>query len=312
MEIDLFEKIYELVRQIPRGKVSSYGAVARALGDIRASRAVGVAMNLNPDPDLTPCYRVVNSDGTIGGFSLGIEEKIRRLRNDDIEVDGNKIRNFGKVYFEDFESDFPLKKLRREQIRLRRKVMLEDVFDKIEKVGGLDVAYSMKNRKLACAAFVAMDVKGRTLERKWIVDEISFPYIPTYLAYREIPLYIKLIDTMDEKPDVIMVDGNGILHPLGIGIASHLGVLTGIPTIGVAKGLLCGERKGDAILVNGKIHGYAIYRYKKPVFASPGHKISVETTLKLVKDFLYHRIPEPIRQAHILAKSKIREVDSRT
>ncbi|RLF50363.1 MAG: endonuclease V, partial [Thermoplasmata archaeon] len=142
MKIDLFEEIYRIVRQVPRGKVSTYGAVARALGDIRASRAVGVAMNINPDPEFTPCYRIVNSDGTVGGFSMGVDEKIRRLKEDGIEVVNGRIKNFERVFFDDFFTRYPRKSLREEQIRLSRRVVLDDSFEKDELVAGVDVAYS--------------------------------------------------------------------------------------------------------------------------------------------------------------------------
>lgn len=310
--MDLFEEIYRIVRQVPRGKVSTYGAVARALGDIRASRAVGVAMNINPDPEFTPCYRIVNSDGTVGGFSMGVDEKIRRLKEDGIEVVNGRIKNFEQVFFDDFFTRYPLKSLREEQIRLSRRVVLDDSFEKDEFVAGVDVAYSRENKRLACAACVVMDKNLNVVEQKWQIDEVNFPYIPTYLAYRELPIITEIIEKLEQKPDILMVDGNGILHPFGMGIASHVGVVMDIPTIGVAKGLLCGEEKNGIITINGSLSGYALHHSKKPIFVSPGHRVSTETALKIVKHFLRYRLPEPIRHAHILARSKIMEIDQRT
>ncbi|MCD6542306.1 MAG: endonuclease V [Thermoplasmata archaeon] len=310
--MDLFEEIYRIVRQVPRGKVSTYGAVARALGDIRASRAVGVAMNINPDPEFTPCYRIVNSDGTVGGFSMGVDEKIRRLKEDGIEVVNGRIKNFEQVFFDDFFTRYPLKSLREEQIRLSRRIVIDDSFEKDEFVAGVDVAYSRENKRLACAACVVMDKNLNVVEQKWLIERVDFPYIPTYLAYREIPIITKIIEKLGQKPDMVMVDGNGILHPFGIGIASHLGVVMNIPTIGVAKGLLCGEEKNGIITINGSLSGYALHHSKKPIFVSPGHRVSTETALKIVKHFLRYRLPEPIRHAHILARSKIMEIDQRT
>ena len=84
--MDLFEYTYNLVRQIPDGKISTYGAVAKALGDIRASRAVGRMMNQNPDADDMPCFKIVYSDGRLGGFGLGIDDKIRRLMRENIDL----------------------------------------------------------------------------------------------------------------------------------------------------------------------------------------------------------------------------------
>ena len=100
-----------------------------------------------------------------------------------------------------------------------------------------------------------------------------------------------------------MIDGNGILHPRGVGIASHIGVLLDTPTIGVAKTLLCGEVVGDKVMYEGRLIGNALKsgKAKNPVYVSPGHKISFETAYRVTNEFCKYRIPEPLRQAHILA-----------
>ena len=108
--MNLTEYIYYLVRQIPPGKVSTYGAVAKALGNKKYARAVGKYMNKNPDADTMPCFKIVKSDGTLGGFGLGIKDKIRRLKQDDIEVKNGKIVDFEKVFFDSFKTNYPLKK----------------------------------------------------------------------------------------------------------------------------------------------------------------------------------------------------------
>jgi len=137
--MNLYEYTYNLVRQIPDGMISSYGAIALALGDIRASRAVGRMMNQNPNADEMPCFRIVYSDGKIGGFGLGIDDKIRRLSLDNIQVKENRIMNFQKVFFDDFNTDFPLKKLRKKQIELSKNVELKDSIDKIDTVAGFEL-----------------------------------------------------------------------------------------------------------------------------------------------------------------------------
>jgi len=114
--MNLFEYTYDLVRQIPDGNISSYGAVAEALGDKIAARAVGRMMNQNPNADTMPCYKIVHSNGRLGGFGLGIDDKIRRLNEVNIEVEKGKIVDFKTVFFNDFKTGFPLKKLRQEQI----------------------------------------------------------------------------------------------------------------------------------------------------------------------------------------------------
>ncbi len=108
--VDVVEYTYFLVRQIPFGKVSSYGAIASALGNKGYSRAVGGFMNRNPNPESMPCFKIVCSDGRLGGFGLGVDDKIRRLGLEGIEVENGHIVNFDQVFFDDFKSDYPLKK----------------------------------------------------------------------------------------------------------------------------------------------------------------------------------------------------------
>lgn len=109
--MDIVKYTYFLVKQIPKGRVSTYGAVASALGNKKYARIVGRYMKNNPNPDAMPCFKIVKSNGSLGGFDLGINDKIRRLRNDGIIVRNGKIVNFEKVFFNDFKTNYPLKKL---------------------------------------------------------------------------------------------------------------------------------------------------------------------------------------------------------
>jgi len=106
--MNLCEYTYYLVRQIPPGRVSTYGAVAQALGNKHYARAVGTFMHNNPDADTMPCYKIVQSNGRLGGFGLGIDDKIRRLKADNIEVKDGKIVNFEHVFFNEFKTEYPL------------------------------------------------------------------------------------------------------------------------------------------------------------------------------------------------------------
>jgi deoxyribonuclease V len=307
--MEFTEYFYSLVKQIPKGKVSTYGELARALGDIRASRAVGRMLNQNPYAPIVPCHRVVMSDGALGGFGGGVAKKIQLLKKEDVRISHDRILNFDKFVFKDFKSDYPLKKLREEQKRLKNYVNLEEDFSNIETIGGVDVAYKAKGFG-ACSVF---DYKSRSiLEEKTCESEIDIPYIPTYLAFRELPVIERLIKKVKKRPTLLLIDGNGILHPFQMGIASHVGVKLNIPTIGVAKNLLCGNVKSEVTQVGeysevefeGKVIGYALKssaRAKKLIYVSPGHKVSFETSLNVVKRFCIHKLPEPIRNAHILA-----------
>jgi len=306
--MNLFEYTYDLVRQIPDHHISTYGAVARALGDIRAARAVGWMMNQNPDPDGMPCYKIVYSDGALGGFGRGIEDKIRRLRDDNITVKDGKIVDFKTVVFEDFKTEYPLKKLRQEQIDLSKKVRTRDEFTKIETVAGIDVAYPKNEFEEACAACVTLDYKTKQLvEEKTVFATAEFPYIPTYLSYREFPIIKHLVDQLERPPSLVLFDGNGILHPYGIGLASHAGVVLDRPAIGVAKNLLVGTVGASIVTIDGTKRGYAYVSKgaKKPIYISPGHKVSFETSLDVVKKLCIHKIPEPLRKAHTLAKEHL-------
>jgi deoxyribonuclease V len=108
--MNLTEYTYYLVKQIPVGRVSTYGAVAKALGNKSYARAVGKYLNKNPDADTMPCFKIVKSDGGLGGFGLGLDDKIKRLNNDGINVKNGKIVDFQKVFFDDFKTNYPLNK----------------------------------------------------------------------------------------------------------------------------------------------------------------------------------------------------------
>ena len=303
--MNLFQYTYDLVRQIPSGKISTYGAVALALGDIRASRAVGRMMNQNPDADDMPCYKIVYSDGRLGGFGRGIDDKIRRLNEDDIVVKDGEIVNFQNVLFDDFKTEYPLKKLRQEQITLSNKIILEDDFRKVNTIAGIDVSYPINEFDKACGACVILDYNNKEIiEEKTVLSHSDFPYIPTYFAYREYPIVEKLMNNLDEKPSIIMFDGNGILHPYGCGLASYAGLKLKYPSIGVAKTKLFGKIKDKSVFNNDRKIGQEIYsnRAKKPIYVSPGHRISHETCNKIVKQMQKNKQPEPLRLAHQLSK----------
>lgn len=110
--MNLSEYTYYLVRQIPKGRVSTYGAVAKALGNKNYARVVGLYMNRNPDADTMPCFKIVNADGGLGGFGLGLPDKIRRLKNDGIHVRNGRIVDFDMVFFDEFKTEYPLRKKR--------------------------------------------------------------------------------------------------------------------------------------------------------------------------------------------------------
>ncbi len=304
--MDLYSYFYNLVMQIPRGMVSTYGALAKALGDIRASRACGVMLAQNPDPPRIPCHRVVMSDGSLGGFTHpdGIKKKIELLRQEGVVVSGYKVMNFHKILFEDFKTDYPLKRLRDEQEMMKEKIVLHDDFS-AKFVGGVDVSYS---GRWAYGTLVIMKDVNTVLRIIKIKMHVDFPYIPTYLAYREEPVIRELLSKVDDI--LLLVDGNGILHPRKMGLATYVGIKNNVPTIGVAKKLLLGEIKGDEVTHKGETIGYMLKSRGKPIYVSPGHRVSQKTSLSVVERFLKYRVPEPIRLAHIYA-NEMRRKDAR-
>ncbi len=204
-----------------------------------------------------------------------------------------------------------LEKLRAIQLRLAEKVVEEDCFSSLENVCGVDVSY---NGESAVACAVTLKLEGlRKVEEAFAPSKVYFPYIPTFLSFRETPIIMKAVKRLKERVDVFMVDANGVLHPYFLGAASHLGVLLDKPTIGVAKRLLCGEilepgrLEGEfmisPIILRGRVAGAAVsVKGLKPVYVSVGHKVSLETAVKLVVKTSSHRTPEPLRLAHLLSR----------
>jgi len=312
--MDLYEYTYDLVSQIPDGMVSSYGAVAEALGDKRASRAVGRMMNQNPDPDTMPCFKIVYSDGGLGGFGRGIKDKIRRLQEDNITVKDDTIKDFDQVFFDDFKTDYPLRSLRQKQLELKKQVSMEDGIDEseIKTVAGFDVAYPKNDFEKACVSCVVVDYQNKEIiEQKTLFQHTPFPYIPTYLTFRETPLITAVYETLDTDPSVLMFDGNGILHPYQFGLASHAGLLLNKPSIGVAKSLLCGTEQPDkSIAYNEEKLGKAWYAHKQvknPVYISVGHRIDLSSAYTIVSRLSPQKHPIPVRQAHNLATTTIKD-----
>lgn len=305
---DMYKETYALVAQVPKGRVTTYGAVAKALGDVVASRFVGLAMSRNEYIVRVPCRRVVQSDGSLGGYtSGGPSKKAALLRKEGLRILGGKVMDFEKVFFDGFESHYPLRSLRARQKSLRRRMNLRDSFRRIEAVAGIDVAYSGDE---AFAAMVVLDYEtGKVLNTAVRRDSAVFPYIPTYLAFREIPIVLPLLEELRDGT-VVFYDGNGLLHPERFGIASHFGVVGNVPTIGIAKKLLCGTVEGTnqqgvrEVKHGGDTIGHALSRGtdRSPVYVSAGHRISPASALRVARRFLVHRVPEPTRLAHIEAE----------
>ncbi len=287
-DMDLYSYFYGLVRQIPAGMISTYGDLARALGDVVASRACGYMLSINPDPEGTPCYKVVRSDGTVGKYThiLGEIEKVRRLESDGIIVEGDSVKNFEQVRFKDFQTDFPLNALKNEQEKVASMVNLTDDFDS-SRIAAVDVSYDDDYGYGA----MAIDDGGK-IEIRESVQRVRFPYIPGYLAFREFKFIKDLARGFD---GTLLIDGNGLLHPRKIGLASYAGIMLNIPTIGVAKSLLLGTVSDNWVYIGEEKVAYVI---NKNTIVSPGHKVSLGSSLDLVKKLGHGKYPQLLKIAH--------------
>jgi len=197
---------------------------------------------------------------------------------------------------------------------LKDKVSLKKIDKRIKYVAGLDVSYA-KGSNIMWAGVVVLDFPSlNKAEERWSQKKVSFPYIPGLLSFREIPALIDALRKMEIEPDLIFCDGQGIAHPRGLGLASHLGILLNKSTIGCAKSPLVGtynqvgERKGNYayLMHQNRIIG-AVVRTRskvKPIFVSPGYGVMLNDCVKFVLETCSkYRIPEPTRQAHLLVNS---------
>jgi deoxyribonuclease V len=205
------------------------------------------------------------------------------------------------------------------QKTLRDQVILEGNLSHVHKFAALDASHPTKFSKVqgfSVAAVVLWDKDAnRMLETATAsVDETTlFPYVPGFLSFRESPSYIAALADLSQPPELLLVDGQGVAHPRGLGIASHLGVHLDIPSIGVAKTLLYGkpdgeldETAGSAVKLmsrTGQVGWVLRSKNKvKPLYVSPGHKVSMEDALEFVRSLLgKNRLPEPLGQAHFAA-----------
>ena len=260
--------------------MTTYGDLAEALGDLRAARWVGEYLLDHPHDDDCLCHRVIRRTGEVGLFiDRSSDEKPRRLQAEGVAVrDGTvDLQQFG---FAAFRAGQPLQELADHQSELPDRVRLERLDEEPAVVAGVDVSY---DGAIAVAGYAVIDVgDGELLASHTVREPVRFPYISGYLAYRELPALMALVESLPAglpEADVTFVDGNGILHPRGAGIAAHFGVLTGRHTIGVGKKLLCGQVELDGlapteardIVLEGRIIGAAVksQRTSRPIFRVP-------------------------------------------
>jgi deoxyribonuclease V len=203
-----------------------------------------------------------------------------------------------------------LKKLEEEQLKLAKQLVIKDSidFNLAERIAAIDNAF-FENKIISACIVVNKDME--ILEQEYFSDKMKFPYISGFRAYRELPSMIEAFNKLEEKPDIVFIQGNGIAHPR-LGMASHFSISAGVPTIGVANSLLVGEEKAGDVVIGKKVVGKVLT--SKPgsrgMYISPGNLISIETAYNLSKKFirLPHKLPEPLHLAHKYGKDIRKEL----
>lgn len=195
------------------------------------------------------------------------------------------------------------------QNQLRHSVSLITETKNITTIAGGDISHN-KDTDIVYAGIVVLSYPQMlVLSYSLVIAKTIFPYVPGYLGFREVPALLQAWEQLPQKPDLIILDGQGITHPRQMGIASHFGVITNHPAIGCAKNMLYGNYKplglhkfSNSPIISNEGHiGFAVRTKEnvKPVYISPGHKVSVADSFELMKpSILKHRIPEPTRLAH--------------
>ncbi|KAJ1986596.1 hypothetical protein H4R33_003265 [Dimargaris cristalligena] len=214
-------------------------------------------------------------------------------------------------------------------------------FPELRLVGGVDISFTGEGFGTAVAGLVVLEFPSmNVVYAKFKECRFDLPYIPGYLAFREVPILQGMVRELREQapelcPQIVLVDGNGVLHPRGFGLACHLGVVTNLPTIGVAKNFLQIDAEKDLTVArvrermqqildgggdelalvgqSGRTWGAAVCTpgTTKPIYISTGHRVSLPTAVALVRECCKFRIPEPIRMADQLTRQYIRNMAGR-
>lgn len=200
------------------------------------------------------------------------------------------------------------------QRSLRERIEISPLYlSEVKYVAGADVSFSKYSDDIYAAVVVLNYPELKVIERKTAMAKATFPYIPGFLTFREGPALVAAFLKIRVEPDVIIFDGQGIAHPRGFGIASHMGVLLDKPSVGCAKSLLVGKyggpggkRGSTSPLLNksGKVIGVVLRTRDNvsPVFVSIGNKIDLKGSVEVVLSCApRYRLPEPTRKAHALS-----------
>jgi len=199
------------------------------------------------------------------------------------------------------------------QEKLRHRVRLEPLPRPPRLVAGVDAICDRLDKRIFGAVALYRYPELELVAEAGVAGECPFSYRTGLLSFREVPILLAALQRLQERPDVVLVDGQGIAHPRGMGLATHLGLVADIPTIGVAKSRLIGEGQEpdlasgsyNPLIWQGKMVGLILrtQKGKKPLYLSPGYRITLpeclEITLACVTKY---RLPQPVRQADLLSR----------
>ena len=202
-----------------------------------------------------------------------------------------------------------LVELKREQAKLSYRVKLENSFQEIKTIGAAEC--QVMGNKLLATVVVCEFPSFKVKEQKSYLLGNPLPYKQGFVAYREMPAIIEAVNQLDEEPDLLLVKGEGIVHPRGLGIAAHLGLELNLATIGIQDSLTFGDLQDGKILIDGQVAGFEIKtkEFSNPLFISPGHNVSLETIKEIIPKTIIHphKLPEPLHLAHKLGRKVTRK-----
>lgn len=196
-----------------------------------------------------------------------------------------------------------LSEYKKEQLGMAKKVVVSKLEKKPEIIAGIDKAFISDK---IVVGVVACDKNFKEVDSAFSVKKLEFPYVAGYLGYREGPAMLEAFSLLKNKPDLLIVEGNGILHPRKFGLACYVGLGADVPTIGIAKSLLAGEVKEGKVVMDDEVIGKEFLSKKgaKPLYISIGNKITLGEAVKIVEKSIVppHKLPEPLHLAHRFAK----------
>lgn len=219
-------------------------------------------------------------------------------------IEDSRIKQIVSKYEIDLES------LKREQIKLAKGIEIKDSIDfkLADRFCGVENKF-IDNKLLSC--IIVINSSFEILDRAYSFEKVKFPYLPGYRNYRELDPMLKAYEKLSEKPDIVFIQGQGIIHPR-LGLASNFSLSTGVPAIGIANTVIECEVEGVDVIKDGNVVGksYVSKEGSNPMFISPGNLISIESALEITKKLIKHphKKPEPLHLASKYAREVIKEL----